>query len=627
MSRLLLAVPVVALVVACGATSSQASNPSLVVFAADRTPTVSGEVYRLDPNGHRVDLSKSPYQDLFPSVSPNGTKVAFIRDLGKPGAHLYEVGISGHGLVRLGPTLSSPSESGCDPTLAWQPGTNRLAVGECGTRSGKLWIVQPGKTTLVSAAGLQPLWSPDGRVLVSSAPSSHSGTVLHAYSSSGRTLWQAPRTFPWLASWSSANVLAVPGPTGVGVYDEAGHLLSKTPGHVAGGPAWSPNGQFLAVIAGGWLVMRTASGEGVLLHQRLAGNHGLAWDGNGRVVVGGYGGCGCKAKSVDVRTGKFSSASSNWFEPLSADRKLAILTPKSGSGYAITVAPTTGGAGKTYANVPLAYSDGPVPSATSLQFVGHGRSVVYGSFNPEPFSNLYTVAPSGGPSRQLTGIKPYASAPSFSPDGSEIAYSWTQFTGLTCKGCASQIRVANADGTGTRVLTTPQDCTFDNTPSWSPDGTKILYSETGCDNPGELFTIPAAGGTPHDLHLAGVNPAWGPSKIAYQGALNTSGGIWTANPDGSSPTKVSSTGHDPAWSATGTLAYFVAAATLKVGSNTVHLPFASVTSLAWAPDGTHFVVVARKTKNAFQDVYTVKTDGTDPVRLTKYYDASGANWR
>ena len=155
---------------------------------------------------------------------------------------------------------------------------------------------------------------------------------------------------------------------------------------------------------------------------------------------------------------------------------------------------------------------------------------------------------------------------------------------------------------------------------------EVLYSETGCDEPGELFTIPAAGGAPHDLHLAGVNPAWGPSKIAYQGALNTSGGIWTANPDGSSLTKISSTGHDPAWSATGTLAYLVAAATLTVGSNPVHLPFASVTSLAWAPDGTHFVVVARKTKNAFQDVYTVKTDGTDPVRLTKYYDASGANW-
>jgi Tol biopolymer transport system component len=65
---------------------------------------------------------------------------------------------------------------------------------------------------------------------------------------------------------------------------------------------------------------------------------------------------------------------------------------------------------------------------------------------------------------------------------------------------------------------------------------------------------------------------------------------------------------------------------VKVGSNSVHLPFASVSSLAWSPDGTHFVVVAQKTKTAFPDVYTVKIDGTNPVRLTKNYDASSAWW-
>jgi Tol biopolymer transport system component len=48
--------------------------------------------------------------------------------------------------------------------------------------------------------------------------------------------------------------------------------------------------------------------------------------------------------------------------------------------------------------------------------------------------------------------------------------------------------------------------------------------------------------------------------------------------------------------------------------------------LAWSPDGTRFVVTARKTKAALPDVYTVRTDGTDPVQLTKNYDASGATW-
>jgi Tol biopolymer transport system component len=198
---------------------------------------------------------------------------------------------------------------------------------------------------------------------------------------------------------------------------------------------------------------------------------------------------------------------------------------------------------------------------------------------------------------------------------------------MTCKGCASQIRVANADGTGMRVLTTPQSCTFDNSPTWSPDNKKILYSEESCSNPGELFTIPAAGGTRHDLGMAGNQPAWGPSKIAYVGSSQSNGGLWTANPDGSNPTKVASKGTDPAWSATGTLAYLVGSSTVMVGQTSVHLPFASVTSLAWSPDGTHFVVTASKTKNAIPDVYTVKTDGSGTVRLTQNYDASGASWR
>jgi Tol biopolymer transport system component len=610
------------LIVGCGTSSGAATQSSLIVFSADRAPIVSGEVYRLDPNGHRVDLSKSLYPDLFPAVSSNGKKVAFVRDLGAAGSRIYEVGITGHGLVRFAPKLPRLGEVGCDPGLAWQPASDRLAAGVCGGRGSKLWILQPHRQPIVLAAGLSPSWSPDGRVLVGSTPSPTGASVVHAFSPTGSALWQAPGK-SYLSSWSSTNLLAVPSNTGLAVYDESGHRMLKESGRVSAAPAWSPNGQLLALIIGDRLEVRTPSGEGVLYYKRLPGADGLTWNGNDHVIIGGF----RYMKSLDVHTGKLTSATGNWFAPRSPNGKLAIITPKSGNGYTINVAPAAGGSGKTYTHVPQGYDDGPVVPIRNLQFVGSRRSVVYASYNPEPFLNLYTVAPSGGAAHQLTGVKPYASQPQFSPDGSKIAYSWAQFTGMTCKGCALQIRVADADGTGMRILTTPQDCTFDNSPTWSPDGTKIMYSETGCDNPGELFTVPAAGGTPDDLHLAGTSPAWGSSKIAYQGALNSSGGIWTANPDGSSPTKVSASGHTPAWSATGTLAYLTGAATVKVGSNSVHLPFASVSSFTWSPDGTHFVVVARKTKTAFPDVYTVKVDGTNPVRLTTNYNAGSATWR
>jgi Tol biopolymer transport system component len=44
-------------------------------------------------------------------------------------------------------------------------------------------------------------------------------------------------------------------------------------------------------------------------------------------------------------------------------------------------------------------------------------------------------------------------------------------------------------------------------------------------------------------------------------------------------------------------------------------------SLAWTPDGTRLVLTAAKTQVSPLDVYTIRSDGTDPVQLTEDYDA------
>ena len=68
-------------------------------------------------------------------------------------------------------------------------------------------------------------------------------------------------------------------------------------------------------------------------------------------------------------------------------------------------------------------------------------------------------------------------------------------------------------------------------------------------------------------------------------------------------------------------------ATVVVGSTQVKLPFTYISSLAWSPDGSRFIVTAGRAKTAAPDVYTVRTDGTDPIRLTKNFDAWGVSWR
>lgn len=93
--------------------------------------------------------------------------------------------------------------------------------------------------------------------------------------------------------------------------------------------------------------------------------------------------------------------------------------------------------------------------------------------------------------------------------------------------------------------------------------------------------------------------------------------------------KVAKDGVQPTWSPDGRLAYRAGrfGNIVAVGSTQVTLPFASVTSLSWSPDGTRFVVTARRTITSPIDLYTIRTDGTDPVQLTENYDASGASWR
>jgi hypothetical protein len=85
-SRLLRSVTLVlgaATVCATAAVASPAAGPaSRIVFAANRAAIAYGEVYRVNPDGSRVDLSNSPAPDIPPAVSPDGMQIAFVSSRG-----------------------------------------------------------------------------------------------------------------------------------------------------------------------------------------------------------------------------------------------------------------------------------------------------------------------------------------------------------------------------------------------------------------------------------------------------------------------------------------------------------------------------------------------------------------
>jgi Tol biopolymer transport system component len=109
---------------------------------------------------------------------------------------------------------------------------------------------------------------------------------------------------------------------------------------------------------------------------------------------------------------------------------------------------------------------------------------------------VFRVHTDGTALERLTRWKLGASAPDWSPDGTKITFDSCDSGRI---GCSGNIWVMNADGTGKVKLTNNPPVTrsrfkFANNPVWSPDGTKILYTQWPRAGAGvKLVTINADG--------------------------------------------------------------------------------------------------------------------------------------
>jgi Tol biopolymer transport system component len=608
-------------ILACNAAAAGPGTPP-IVFSADRFPAVSGEIYRVDSDGTRVDLSTSPFQDTVPAVAPNGKAVAFVR-YRSGGSAVYVVGIDGSDLQQL----AAPGLGVQPRELTWSPNSKALAVIS-GEATSKLSVLGPGRNGRVIARAkflLEPAWSPTGRVITFDATP---GT--RAYTPAGTLLWRVPVAPD--PGWSARGLFAGRLSSSLRVYDGHGREQFRFRAVAA---AWSPNGTRIASLARKRLEVRTNRGRLVLRKSipELSGHNGLVWADARRVVIGIY----PRAIGVDVVTGKRFRASPRYFGIRSRDGRLVAETPRAGSEFELRVSALEGSSSQVYGHVPGCFDDQAyVAALESLQFVRGRRSLVYASYCPEPFAALYAVAPDGSGLTRLTDVQEEEVSPSWSPDGSQIAYTRYDHTGESCKGCPGSLLISDADGSNRRVLTTPDEPSYaDGSPSWSPDGTQILFTRLSFTQPGELFVVPAAGGAAHDLGISGSGGAWGPSRIAYADFEHSPTTLWTARPDGTDPRKVAvaSGAAVPglAWARDGRLAFIDGKAMVAIvsasGTQKVQLPFSNVNSIAWSPDGSRFVVSAVEPNNASLDIYTVRTDGTDPVRLTRDMDAFSPSWR
>lgn len=166
-------------------------------------------------------------------------------------------------------------------------------------------------------------------------------------------------------------------------------------------------------------------------------------------------------------------------------------------------------------------------------FSPDGSKVVYAnSAFDGSSSGIYAISVDGGtPTRLLEGRHCCGGYPTFSPDGSQIAYfdGWGDHD--------NSLWVMNADGSSSHVLLKDAGMMRNSAGlrylAWSPDGRRLAF-EMGY-GPYSIYVVGADGSALTRLIANGVHPAWSPdgSRIAYNLPTPTgSGRLRIADADG-----------------------------------------------------------------------------------------------
>jgi len=228
--------------------------------------------------------------------------------------------------------------------------------------------------------------------------------------------------------------------------------------------------------------------------------------------------------------------------------------------------------------------------------------------------------------------------PSWSPDGMRIVFDSHRDSNVS-----TEIYVTNADGSAQQRLThdSGQNGIFNTRPLWSPHGDWIAFVKSQNGQADELWIMRPDGSDQYALTSDGAfkqSISWSPdgTRLLYTRNVPPVSRIYTVGLDGSPPVALSPAGaadYYPAWSPDGSQIAFAAPGLTVMnadGSDRRQISGLPAMSPAWSPDGSEIAFTGSRSFPQYssprfgtpgrQDVFAVNADGRDLRRLTGPFD-------
>src|SRR4051812_739087 len=220
-------------------------------------------------------------------------------------------------------------------------------------------------------------------------------------------------------------------------------------------------------------------------------------------------------------------------------------------------------------------TDQSVYAAPAVSPDGQRIAVAYGSWD-----GIYTLDRFGQSRTQLVGGGNFDGEPAWSPDGTKLVFRRLVHRAF---GDVGRIFIVNRDGTGLRQLTPePTDNTrnpYDADPSWSPDGTRVLFARSG-----EMSFINVDGTGLAPTGVFGDSPQWSRdgTHIAYQSINGGNEGIWVMD--------------------------------MSLSPHQLTTPVQADQMPRWSPDGSQLAFA--RVEGGVSQLYEMRTDGTGVTKLS-----------